>query len=152
MYKRYLQLLKENKKTNKDVSKGTGISASTLSEWKHGKHDLSRKNIERIANFFGVSVDFLLYGELTIPRTNMELFISPPSKEETLRPRDERDIALDLENIKRKLQNGEEGVASFEGVDIPPEDQELFLGQVELMLRRLKAINKVKYNPHKNGN
>lgn len=63
---------------------------------------------------------------------------------------DERDIAKDLNNIMEKLRKGEDGPASFDGTDIPEADQELFAGQVELMLRRLKAINKEKYNPHKN--
>ena len=35
-------------------------------------------------------------------------------------------------------------------MDIPDDDLDLFLGQVEIMLRRLKPINKEKYNPNKN--
>ena len=34
--------------------------------------------------------------------------------------------------------------------DIPEEDIDLFLGQVDLMLRRVKIKNKEKYNPNKN--
>lgn len=63
--------------------------------------------------------------------------------------RDERDITSDLNSIMEKLKSGEDGPASFEGEAIPEADQELFAGQLELMLRRLKAINKEKYNPHK---
>ena len=33
---------------------------------------------------------------------------------------------------------------------LPEEDAELLLGQIELMMRRLKPINKEKYNPNKN--
>ena len=33
---------------------------------------------------------------------------------------------------------------------IPEEDIDLFLGQVDLMLRRVKIKNKEKYNPNKN--
>ena len=63
--------------------------------------------------------------------------------------KDERDITRDLNSIMEKLKNGEDGPASVEGEAIPEADQELFAGQLELMLRRLKAINKEKYNPHK---
>ena len=63
--------------------------------------------------------------------------------------KDERDITSDLNSIMEKLKSGEDGPASFEGEAIPEADQELFAGQLELMLRRLKAINKEKYNPHK---
>ena len=34
--------------------------------------------------------------------------------------------------------------------DIPEEDIDLILGQVDLMLRRVKIKNKEKYNPNKN--
>ena len=54
-----------------------------------------------------------------------------------------------MNSIMEKLKSGEDGPASFEGEAIPEADQELFAGQLELMLRRLKAINKEKYNPHK---
>ena len=74
----------------------------------------------------------------------------PNKGESTLSKKDERDIAKDLENIMNKLSNKENGPASFEGEDIPEADQELFAGQIELMLRRLKAINKELYNPNKN--
>ena len=55
-----------------------------------------------------------------------------------------------MENIVRKLRSNEDGPASFEGEPIPEEDIDLLAGQIELMLRRLKPINKEKYNPNKN--
>lgn len=64
--------------------------------------------------------------------------------------KDERDIKKDLDSLMEKLSSKEYGPAAFDGEDIPEDDQELFAGQVELMLRRLKAINKEKYNPNKN--
>lgn len=64
--------------------------------------------------------------------------------------RDERDIKKDLDSLMEKLSNKEYGPAAFDGDDIPEDDQALFAGQLELMLRRLKSINKEKYNPHKN--
>lgn len=67
-----------------------------------------------------------------------------------LTPRDERDIKKDLDSLMEKLKNQENGPAAYDGKDIPEADQELFAGQVELMLRRLKKINKEKYNPNKN--
>lgn len=65
-------------------------------------------------------------------------------------PKDERDIARDMENILRKLRNNEDGPASYDGEAIPEEDIDLLAGQIELMMRRLKPINKEKYNPNKN--
>lgn len=67
-----------------------------------------------------------------------------------LTAKDERDIKKDLDSLMEKLSSKEYGPAAYDGEDIPEDDQELFAGQLELMLRRLKAINKEKYNPNKN--
>lgn len=75
---------------------------------------------------------------------------APEKKIIALNARDERDIKKDLYSLMEKLSNREYGPAAFDGDDIPEDDQELFAGQLELMLRRLKTINKEKYNPHKN--
>ena len=55
----------------------------------------------------------------------------------------------DLDSLREKLVNKELGPAAYDGEDIPDDDVELFLGQVDLMLRRLKIKNKEKYG-HKN--
>lgn len=133
MYDKFEKLLKRNGVTPYRVHKETGISTATLSDWKNGKSQPKKDKIEKICEYFDVPLSYF-YGE----------------EETTITARDERDIAKDLENIMHKLKNGEDGPASFEGTDIPEADQELFAGQVELMLRRLKAINKEKYNPNKN--
>lgn len=67
-----------------------------------------------------------------------------------LTEKDNRDIAKDMESIRTKLLNGADGPLSYDGEPIPKEDAELLLGQIELMMRRLKPINKEKYNPNKN--
>lgn len=67
-----------------------------------------------------------------------------------LNAKDDRDIKKDLESLMEKLNNKEYGPAAYDGENIPEDDQDLFAGQLELMLRRLKAINKEKYNPNKN--
>ena len=71
-------------------------------------------------------------------------------KEAILSLKDERDIAKDMENIRQKIMNGSDGPLSYDGEPIPEDDAELLLGQIELMMRKLKPINKEKYNPNKN--
>lgn len=70
--------------------------------------------------------------------------------DEGLTEKDNKDIAKDLENIMNKLANDEDGPASYDGENIPEDDREMFAAQLEIMLRRLKTINKEKYNPNKN--
>ena len=76
--------------------------------------------------------------------------ISSVNKVVQFTAKNERDIKKDLDSLMEKLSSKEYGPAAYDGEDIPEDDQELFAGQLELMLRRLKAINKEKYNPNKN--
>ncbi|WP_368271955.1 helix-turn-helix domain-containing protein [Enterocloster lavalensis] len=81
--------------------------------------------------------------------SNGTVYNIPESKISTITKKDERDIKKDLESLREKLASKELGPAAFDGEDIPEDDTDLFLGQVELMLRRLKAKNKEKYTPDK---
>lgn len=63
MYETFLRLLEEKGVTVADVCRATGINQSTLSNWKIRRNLLSMKNAQLIADYFGVSVDFLLSGQ-----------------------------------------------------------------------------------------
>lgn len=60
MYSIFERLLRERGVTVADVCKATGIRQSTLSNWKKRNNKLSAKNAELIADFFDVSVDYLM--------------------------------------------------------------------------------------------
>lgn len=126
----------ENLRKSKGISQGKlekelGFSNGSISKWKNSTPTPER--LQKLADYFGVSMDYLLNGT-----------------EGELSAKDERDIAKDMEALRDKLLNNEEGPASYDGEPIPSEDAELLLGQIELMMRRLKPINKEKYNPNKN--
>lgn len=65
MYEVFLSLLERDGLTVADVSRATGIGQSTLSNWKARRNLLSAKNAQIIADFFGVSVDYLMTGKET---------------------------------------------------------------------------------------
>lgn len=67
-----------------------------------------------------------------------------------LNSRDKRDIAKDVDSIMKKLSNKELGPAAYEGEDLSEDSAELFKEELEIALKRLKLINKEKYNPNKN--
>lgn len=113
-----------------------GVSDKTVSSWEINRTEPKMGMIEKVSI------------ALRCKKTDI-IGIDDSSDTGTLNKKDEKDIAKDLESIMKKLSNSEDGPASFEGTDIPEADQELFAGQVELMLRRLKAINKELYNPNK---
>lgn len=138
MYEIFEQLLQKYGVTSYKVAKEAGVTQTALSNWKTGRSTPTVKTLQKIADYFGVTVDYLMTGKDEEP------------SEPQLTPRDKRDIAKDLESIMEKLNNQEDGPASFDGQDIPEDDRELFATQLEAMLIRLKKINKDLYNPNKN--
>ena len=59
MYDRYLELLNETGETSYKVSKATGISQTTLSDWKRGRSFPKAQKLQQIADHFGVTTDSL---------------------------------------------------------------------------------------------
>ena len=138
MYEIFEQLLQKYGVTPYKVSKATGVSQSSLSDWKLGKITPKTSTLQKIADYFGVTIDYLMTGNN-----------APKQKEIELTARDERDIAKDLASIMEKLQSGENGPASYNGEELSPEASELFREELEIALKRLKIINKEKYTPKK---
>lgn len=132
VFERIEKLRKSRNISQGKLEKELGFSNGSISKWKTSTPNPER--LQKLAEYFNVSMDYLLNG----------------TDKDGLSEKDNKDIAKDLENIKRKLENKEDGPASYDGQEIPDDDIDLFMGQVELMLRRLKSINKEKYNPNKN--
>lgn len=63
MYEIFLYLLAQKGVTTADVSKATGINQSTFANWKKRRNCLSAKNARLVADYFGVSVDYLMTGK-----------------------------------------------------------------------------------------
>ena len=63
MYTFYEKVCKEKGLRNSDVSKATGVSKQTLSDWKKRNSTPKAETLKRIADYLGVSVDYLLTGE-----------------------------------------------------------------------------------------
>ena len=93
----------------------------------------SAERLQKIADYFNVTVDYLVNG----PDVS------------SLTPKDNRDIAKDLDSIMKKLTSGEDGPASYNGEELSPDAAELFRDELEIALKRLKIINKEKYTPKK---
>ncbi len=60
MYQKYEQLRNERGVTDYEVSKKTGVSTATLSEWKKGTYQPKIEKITLIAKYFGVPVTYFL--------------------------------------------------------------------------------------------
>lgn len=60
LYTEFQKLLKKSGVTVYKVSKDTGISQSTLSDWKTGRSSPKVDKLKILAEYFGVSIDELL--------------------------------------------------------------------------------------------
>lgn len=58
MYEKFLRLCEKEGVTPYKVSKETGVAQSTLSDWKTGKSEPKIEKLQKIANYFGVSVNY----------------------------------------------------------------------------------------------
>ncbi|WP_027294897.1 helix-turn-helix domain-containing protein [Robinsoniella sp. KNHs210] len=105
-----------------------GLGNGTISRWKNSSPNTDK--LSKVADYFDVSVDYLLGRELTA--------------------KDEKDIAKDLSNIMGKIRSGEDGPLRYNGAEIDPDSLDLLQDAIEMSLRHLKVKNKEIYDPYKN--
>ena len=62
-YENFETLCKRDNVKPSDVSKTTGISTATFTSWKQGKYTPKQDKLQLIADFFNVSVDYIMTGK-----------------------------------------------------------------------------------------
>lgn len=146
IFAKRLRYLREQKK--KDDSKFTqgyvadliGVARSTYTAYENGTKQPPLETINKIADLFGVSFDYLT------GRTNDK---GIKDQSTTLTDKDERDIAKRMEKLKKDLMEGANGEAlTFRGEPMSPEAIESFLDAIEFAERQATRANK-KYAPKK---
>lgn len=140
MYEIFVKLLEKYGLTAYKVSKATGIAGSTFSDWKNGRSNPKQDKLQKIADYFGVSLEYLMTGKEDVVK----------EKAPELSARDERDIAKDLDRIMGEIQKGDDGPLYYNGIEIDNASLSLLQNAIEYALRETKKENKVKYNPNKN--
>lgn len=140
MYEIFEQLLSKYGVTAYKVAKETGITTATLTNWKQGKYTPKQDKLQKIADYFGVSLEYLMTGKEDAVK----------EKAPELTARDERDIAKDLDRIMGEIQKGDDGPLYYNGIEIDNASLNLLQNAIEYALRETKKENKVKYNPNKN--
>lgn len=63
MYEIYVNLRDEKGVKDATVAKATGIGKSTFSDWKNGRSAPKGEKLKKIADYFGVSTQYLLTGD-----------------------------------------------------------------------------------------
>ena len=129
----------------RDIAKSKGYSVNRLEKelgfaWssinKFNKNIPSVDKLQQIADFLGVTVDYLMTGE------------TPEEKKDvTLTRRDERDIEKILDQTREQLLS-QEGLM-FDGQPASPEAVESILSAMQVGMELAKKKNKEKYTPKK---
>lgn len=60
MYEKYVELRTERGVTDYEVSKNTGVSTATLTNWKYGRYVPKLDKIKKIADYFGKPIEYFL--------------------------------------------------------------------------------------------
>lgn len=81
MYEKFEELLKKNNVTAYRVAKETGVTTATLTSWKQGKYTPKREKLQKIADYFGVGVEYFTGEEPTEESSTQGYYID----EETAR-------------------------------------------------------------------
>jgi transcriptional regulator with XRE-family HTH domain len=59
----FSKIIQERRLTFKEISKATGVPATTLAEWKDNRTPKNPSQVQSVARYLGVSMHFLLFGE-----------------------------------------------------------------------------------------
>ena len=132
MYEVFEQLLQKFNVTTYQVSKATGIAQSTFSSWKTRKNLISGEKAKKIADYFGVTVDYLMTEEY--------------KKEPQLKPKDNKDIREILASTEELLK--QDGLM-FDGDPASSEAIDSILSAMQIGMEMAKKKNKEKYTPKK---
>lgn len=82
---RILKLMENNQVTKYRLAKEIGVSSGIISDWANGKSTSYTKYLEKIANYFNVTVDFLLTGsDCRVPTEDNNLTAKNRTEEQLL--------------------------------------------------------------------
>ena len=134
MYEVFEQLLQKYGISAYKVAKEAGVTQTALSNWKNGRNTPSTTTLQKIANYFGVTVDYLMTGK------------EAPAQESQLKPKDQKDIKEILANTEQLLK--QDGLM-FDGDPASPEAIDSILSAMQIGMEIAKKKNKEKYTPKK---
>ena len=136
MYEVFEQLLQKHGVTSYKVAKEAGVTQTALSNWKSGRSTPTTKTLQKLADYFGVTIDYLMTGK-----------DESEQKEATLTKRHERDIEKILDQTRDQLLS-QEGLM-FDGQPATPEAIDSILSAMQVGMELAKKKNKEKYTPKK---
>lgn len=118
------------------LEKTLGLSKGSLCRIDTNRPSVDR--LQKIADFFEVSLDYLMTGKE-----------QPEKRVPELTTRDKRDIAKDLDRIMEEIANDTDGPLFYNDRPIPKNKIDLLRNAIEVALEDAKAKNKETFRPYK---
>lgn len=134
MYEIFNDLLLKSGKKASDVARATEISPATFSDWKTGKSNPKQDKLKKIADYFGVTLDYLMTGK------------EEPKTDSNLTSRDQKEITKILDNTEQLLR--QDGLM-FDGNPASQEEIDSIISAMKIGMELAKQKNKEKYTPKK---
>lgn len=122
--------------SQKELGQIAGVSDKAVSTWEQGMKEPRMGAIQKIADHFGIQ------------KSNIIEDNGLQSQSVPLTPRDERQIAADLEKMLADLDS-KNSMAAMGGTVEDDEDRELLKASLQATMRLAKKIAKEKYTPKK---
>lgn len=129
MYEIFEKLLQLNGIKSYKVAKDTGISQTTFSDWKRGRSTPKSDNMKKIADYFNVTVDYLMTGEE-----------SDIIEETIANPKFGRDIADDLKAIMGDINSTVETPLYFNGKKVDRKSLAMLLLNLENTMKQMEIM------------
>lgn len=139
MYEIFEELLKKHGVTAYRVAKETGITTATFTSWKQGKYTPKQDKLQKIADYFDVTVDYLM-GISKEDSVDEKPYYA-------LTEKDKRDIAEDLERMLADLESND--ALAFRGDKMSEETRNLLRISLENSMRIAAETAKKKFTPKK---
>ena len=122
--------------SQKELGQIAGVSDKAVSTWEQGIKEPRMGALQKIADHFGIQ------------KSNIIEDNGLQSQSVPLTPRDERQIAADLEKMLADLDS-KNSMAAMGGTVEDDEDRELLKASLQATMRLAKKIAKEKYTPKK---
>jgi len=130
-----IERLREKKQISGNrLCKGVGIAQSTYATWFANNSIPKADKLQKIADYFGVSLDYLTKGEET-------------AWEPALTEKDEKDLDKKVESLLNAVTS-DTGLM-LDGEIMDDETREIFAMNLKNALRTTKLAAKAKYTPNK---
>lgn len=131
------ELIAEHSMSRAELERKLDLSHGSIRNW--NKSTPSGDKIQRVADYFDVSTDYLL------GRTDKRRYYD-------LTDKDERDIEKKLEEIVKDMAKADSIAFSKDSEELSPEAKAAVLASIEESLRIGKSLAKKKFTPNKYRN